>query len=59
MYVMSIDHVTCIINIIIYSDSELCLVPATSIVDKCVIMEVQNELRYVFVSVFPNSAEVE
>ena len=40
-------------------DGDLIVIAAESITDKAIFLEVQAELNYVFVSLFPNYSEVE
>ena len=40
-------------------DGDLVVIAATCITDKAILLEVQAELKYVFVSLFPNYSEVE
>lgn len=42
-----------------YSDDNLTVIPAVSITDKVVMLEVQTNMQYVFISFFPNHSEVE
>ena len=37
----------------------MCAIAVNCIMDKCVLMEVHSRLGFMFVSAFPNSAEVE
>ena len=43
----------------LYSAEDYHVIPVQSIVDKCIMMEVQSKQQYVFVSLFPNCSEIE